>query len=263
VTGCASTLGTLTSLTKMSTGSGAFSVRYEPGAEGDVAASKRALTHAAPRLSKWGHLHDEVTVELVPTHHDLERAVNRRGYTWLRAWARYDDVLLQSPSTWTSSDADLAELLTHELTHCLMYQRSGKPGDWAHKGIPLWFREGMATWTAEQGYRWMPLEELARVYDEGPQSDPIARSEELYQDRSPAVYAAAHYAFSFLVRRYGPERVNALLDAMGGGALFGEAFKKTIGISEGAFVAEFRRYVMWRGFRGGGKTPAREAPVGS
>jgi hypothetical protein len=242
--------GTFTSLTKsslLSASGNAFSVRYAPGLEGDVAASKRALLHAAPRLARWGGLHQEITVALVPTHRELEQAVNRRGYLWLRAWARYDDVLLQAPSTWTSSDADLAELLTHELTHCLMYQRAGTRDDWARKGIPLWFREGMAAWTAEQGYRWMSLDALAKVYDEG--ADPVARSEELYQSRSPAVYAAAHYAFSFLVRRYGEGRIGALLDAMGKGALFPEAFQRELGLPEAAFVAEFRRYVSWRGYK--------------
>jgi hypothetical protein len=134
-----------------------------------------------------------------------------------------------------------------------MYQRAGSRDDWAKKGIPLWFREGMATWTAEQGYRWMSLEDLARVFEEGPDSNPIVNADALYQSRSPAVYAAAHYAFTFLIARYGAERVGALLDTMGKGAQFTDAFQQAIGISEAQFVAEFRRYVVWRGFRGEGK----------
>ena len=56
----------------------------------------------------------------------------------------------------------VAELLTHELTHCLMYQRSATADSWPYKGIPLWFREGMASVTAHQGYRRPHDEDIAR-----------------------------------------------------------------------------------------------------
>src|SRR6185295_2154512 len=50
--------------------------------------------------------------------------------------------------------ADVDELMLHELTHCVMYQRSASAADWSRKRIPLWFREGMASVTASQSYRW-------------------------------------------------------------------------------------------------------------
>src|SRR5581483_9836276 len=49
--GCAGTFTSLTKSSLLSTGGNAFSVQYAPGLEGDVAASKRALQHAAPRLA--------------------------------------------------------------------------------------------------------------------------------------------------------------------------------------------------------------------
>ncbi|MBL8951420.1 MAG: hypothetical protein JNK82_11615 [Myxococcaceae bacterium] len=208
----------------------------------------KALEAAGPKLSRWGPLDQAVDLYLMPTHADLESAVRRYGYDWLRAWAQYDDVLLQTPSTWTTDERDVAELLAHELTHCVMYQKAATARDWPKKGIPLWFREGMATFTAEQGYRWLTLEDLAHAYELG--DDPIVQAEELYQSKSGAVYAAAHHAFTFLMRRYGAEGVERVLYGMSKGMQFDPAFKAGIGIETSQFTAEFRRYVVWRAFRG-------------
>jgi hypothetical protein len=251
--GCASPIANLVASRDVATPAGVFSVHFTPGADADQTTVARAIERSAPKLARWGALKEPVAIWLLPTHRDLERASRRWGYDWLRAWAQYDDVLLQSPSSWGANDAALSELLAHELTHCLMYQRAGTPEDWPKKDIPLWFREGMATWTAEQSHRWLSLEDLARVYEEGSDADPIALAEALYQSKSAAVYSAAHYAFTFLVRRYGEGGVERILGAMAAGRLFPDAFRTAIGIDAAAFVAEFRRYVVWRAFRGDGR----------
>src|SRR5262249_42262530 len=147
----------------------------------------------------------------------LEEVVSRSGYDWLRAWARYDEVIVQSPSTWGASSArqkDVDELLLHELTHCLMYQRAGTAEDWRKREIPLWFREGMASVTAEQTYRWMALEDLAQFYEAHPEQDPVTDPDSLYQEQNQVVYGAAHHAFAFLLQRYGEGGVHKTLDAM-------------------------------------------------
>lgn len=253
---CATPISALTAQRHLATKIGPITICSAPAAKpDDASAIARALDEASPKLSKWGPLDRPVELYLLPTHFDLEMAVHRWNYGWLRAWAMYDDVLLQTPSTWASSDREVVELVAHELTHCLMYQRSGTPENWAKKGIPLWFREGMATWTAEQGYRWMTLEDLAAVFEEQTteKHDPIADADELYQRRSGAVYAAAYHAFSFLMRRYGPEAVDRVMYQMSKGEQFDEAFHRGVGLTAAQFTAEFRRYVVWRAFRGTGK----------
>jgi len=70
-------------------------------------------------------------------------------------------VLVQSPRSWEgAAEADeatlaaaLAELLAHELTHALMYQRLARGDGAPVEEPPLWFREGMASLTAGQGAR--------------------------------------------------------------------------------------------------------------
>lgn len=212
-----------------------------------------AIQAASPRLAEWGGLVEPVNVFIMPTHEALEDAVNRRGYDWLRAWARYDEIFLQSPRTWSvfrTSQSDIDELMLHELTHTVMYQQASDRMQWSRKGIPLWFREGMASWTARQGYRWPTLEDLARYYERAPDSDPVGLPEPLYQSQSKIVYGAAHHAFTFLVNRYGTAQVRGVLTQMRQGHDFRKAFVEALGLSPEAFVNDFKRYVQLRGFKG-------------
>jgi hypothetical protein len=80
--------------------------------------------------------------------------------------------------------------------------------------------------------------------------DPIVDPDPLYQGRSHVVYAAAHHATEFLIRRYGEERVGRILELMGKkGTRFSAAFREAIGIGEAEFASDFRRYVVWEGWR--------------
>ncbi len=265
VVGCVPSL-TVRFRSRLEVPGGAFVFEYSEQDRGEVARVEASVAKAMPVLSRWGRLREPVRVFILPTHEALEEAVDRRGYGWLRAWARYDEVFLQSPRTWgffPATQRELDELLLHELTHCLMYQLAATRTSWTRKEIPLWFREGMASFTADQGHRWPPLDELARFYDESPGLDPVGAPDGLYQLESAIVYGAAHHAFTFLIRRYGEDRVASLLRAMSGGASFPDAFEDVYGISVARFVEDFRRYVRLRGFKLGRVTagaPPRVKP---
>jgi hypothetical protein len=226
-----------------------------------------AVDRAATTLQRWGTLREPVTLVLLPSHQALEDALARHGYPWLRAWARYDEVLLQSPRTWGEdpSPADVRELVLHELTHCLMYQLSSDRAHWEDQDTPLWFREGMAAVTANQGLRWMALPELAALYAQHPEEDLVARPGDPYEprtelwhrlltrigllepDRYTEIYAAAYHAFVFLDQRKGDEGIRALLARLRGGDRFDQAFSTAMGTTPDAFAADFRRYVLSSG----------------
>lgn len=251
---CATPLKALTEQRTVETGLAAFDLRYaEPDAR-TVERVEESLRRASVKLERWGELREPVKIRILPSHQLLEEAVDREGYDWLRAWARYDEIFLQSPRTWSllgASQSEIDELMLHELTHSLMYQLAGTRSNWPRKRIPLWFREGMASYIAQQAYRWPTLEELARFFRRHALLDPVGEPESLYQVESDMVYAAAHHAFSFLVRRYGEERIRALLQRMGEGTVFPTAFAEVMGVSAKSFEEDFKRYVRLRGFRGG------------
>ncbi|MCY1076688.1 hypothetical protein [Archangium lansingense] len=247
----------------MESPAGQFRIEFAPGNEQDATRIQQAVTEALPKLERWGALHEPVTIKVMPDHAALEAAVRQHGYVWLRAWSRYDEVFVQAPSTWSLTGAtqpQVNELLLHELTHSVMYQQSADRLGWSRKQIPLWFREGMASYTAEQAYRWVSLEEIARYFERSPESDPVGRPGDLYRDDSNLIYGVAHHAFAFLVRRYGEDSVRGLLREMKGGKEFPRAFESAIGLSPDAFVRDFTRYVRWRGFRGGRIQPRASTP---
>ncbi|PTL78146.1 hypothetical protein [Vitiosangium sp. GDMCC 1.1324] len=247
----------------MESASGLFRTEYAPGNAQDAALVQKAADEALPKLERWGKLQVPVTLKVVPDHEALEDAVRQHGFGWLRAWSRYDEVFVQAPSSWGPGGAtqpQINELLLHELTHSLMYQLSSDRLGWQRKQIPLWFREGMASFTADQSYRWVSLEEIARHLERTPGSDPVQKPDGLYRDDSNLVYGVAHYAFTFLVRRYGEDAVRGILREMKGGKDFPEAFESAIGLSADAFSRDFTRYVRWRGFRSGRALPQANEP---
>jgi len=231
---------------------GVFQLASAAGDERSRDAVERAIRLASPRLAQWGELKVPVKVMVLPSHEALEAVINRHDYQWLRAWARYDDVFVQSPRTWSilgARPADVDELMLHELTHCVMYQRSASAADWSQKRIPLWFREGMASVTAGQSYRWPALEDLAQFFEEHPGQDPLGNPDALYRGQNQVVYGAAHHAFEFLIRRYGMPAVLKVMEGMSNGAAFPEAFEAAAKVSAPAFIEDFKRFVRMRGFR--------------
>lgn len=211
-----------------------FEVLYTPPDAGELLRIQRGLLSAGPRLSRWGSFRQGVYIRVFPDHDALEAAVDRRGYPWLRAWAFGDQILLQSPRSWSDSavEDDLDELLLHELTHSLMYQliepaegqTSAPPEE-----PPLWFREGMASVTAGQGHRRLSSEDLSRWLAAHPGADVLHPSAELYRTEKEAVYGAAHRAFDLLVRLEGDRSVREVLRGVRDGAHFADAFKIATG----------------------------------
>ncbi|WP_233576472.1 peptidase MA family metallohydrolase [Citreicoccus inhibens] len=233
---------------------GQFRLAFPPREAEAAGMVRLAVEHAMPRLARWGAFEAPVTLVIHPDHESLEVAANRSGYDFLRVWARDEQIEIQSPRTWTPSGAAPAqvdEVLLHELTHSLMFQRVGDARTRMHKAIPLWFREGMAYFTAEQGYRALSLEDLARYLHEHPTVDPVAQADRIYREDNAVVYSAAYHAFTFLVRRYGEDAVRDMLQRMRQGAQFPEAFEHAVGIPVDAFLRDFHRYVYLRGFKGG------------
>ena len=80
---------------ELTVGSARFRIVYFPEDAAAARQVRRALEVAAPRVARWGGLRDPVTVTIHPTHEALELAVDRRGYAWLHAWARFRTIDLQ------------------------------------------------------------------------------------------------------------------------------------------------------------------------
>jgi hypothetical protein len=203
-----------------------------------------SLLAAQSRLARWGTFRSGVLVRVLQDHAALEAAVDRPGYWWLRAWAFGDHVLLQSPRTWTqrieTPQAELDELLAHELTHALMYQLLGDALQSTSRSDepPLWFREGMASVTAGQGSKRLAPAELARWVSLHPGKDLLNPDAELLRNEKDAVYGAAHRAFERLLALGGDQSVRDILRDVRSGARFEDAFAASVGRRLNRFEAE-------------------------
>lgn len=248
VSGCVSPLKSLRDERPLEL-EGAHFVVKSNGQPDDVERISRSVGKTPQQLQRWGAIKEPVTVFVVPTHGELEFSVGRLGYDWLRAWARYGEVIFQAPSTWTKSDEVLDELVLHELTHCLMFQASGDRDSWETRKIPLWFREGMALVTARQYRRYPSMEDSARWLETHPGLDPFTDGEQLSRAHFLDVYGVALHAFARLVDVHGDASVVALLAQLFKGATFEDAFQTAMGQTVRDYEAEFRAFLQSRRFR--------------
>lgn len=223
---------------------------------------KRAVPEAAKVLSRWGGLQEPVRLRVVNSRWELEEAVGRR-LPGISAWAQRAGVVLWDPRWWPIPPGaaeqparaaqvwrtQVTDLLKHELTHCLMFQRAGPPRSDPRERIPFWFREGMATLTAGEGAQWPPPESLSRWLADHPGSDLLRDAASILNAEPTVAYGAAYHGFDFLVRRYGDATVLRVLDRMRVREGFPEAFRDAVGVSVEAFGTDFRRFLSWRGYR--------------
>lgn len=255
--GCVGPLGSLRIETPFQVGPQRFTLKSDEQGAADSARIQSAIGKAIPGLSRWGGLQEPVTVFIVNTHDDLESAVHRHGYPWLRAWGRYDEVIFQAPSTWTRRGELVDQLVLHELTHCLLFQRAGTRETWLEKKIPLWFREGMAVANAGQENLYPSLEDSALWLQRNPNLDAFRDGEALSAEQSAEIYGIAVHAFIFLEHRYGAEQLEALITTMHDGKDFESAFAQALGLPVALFQRDFENYLRLRAFRGTGRTQPR------
>jgi hypothetical protein len=213
-----------------------FQLRYQPADAAEVQRLRTELLTVAPKLSRWGEFRQGVFIQVHPDHAALEEAVHRRGYPWLHAWAYRDQIQLESPRG--LDEISLQELLAHELTHSLMFQLMAQSDTWNGDPPPVWFREGMASVTAGQGYRRMSASELQRWTEAHPGADLLNPTPDLYRTERDAVYAAAHRAFEVLLGLVGDRGIREILRGVSNGEEFAQAFARTTGHRLADFESE-------------------------
>ncbi len=238
---------------RLSEGEEAPRVRIDYPRENEVDASlvARAIENVLPVLREWGSFSRSVTIRLYSDHAALEAAVGRYARPWMRAWARPEEIALQAPSSWGErlpGHRQLEELLLHELTHSLMYQLASKGDEWQRKRIPFWFREGMASVVAGQGYRRSSLPELSR--EAALRDGPLLGGTDTESRREMTLnYSLAHHAFAWLLELVGQERIQELLAELRRGQRFDAPFERATGLTPNGFDRAFRAWLVgetWR-----------------
>lgn len=246
--GCVSPTAALKHATPLSFEAGGQVTVFSDGAApAEVERVVTALTSTDQQRHRWGPLTSPVTLWLLPTHDALATAVHR-NFGWLRAWARFDELYLQTPGSW-ARPGELEQLLVHELTHVVLFQRAGTKETWRDRQIPLWFREGMALWTAKQEPKSFTLEDLARWLADRPDGHVFDDAEQLAADHFEEVYGLSFYAFSYLLRAHGQQGIDQVIDSMKTGLTFAQAFMQTFNEPAERFEQHFTTWLHDRHFR--------------
>ncbi len=217
---------------------------YYVEADGPIVPAVEASVRAGLRkASRWGTLAKPVTITIYPNHLELEKAVHRRGYPWLKAWATEEGISLQSPRSWPLlKEEHLFQLMAHELTHVVHYQAAGITGLRGQQKDPFWFGEGLASCTAEQDARRYDRQTLLRKLRRHSEFDPLAPTPEDIRVRHKLSYSSAHHLVGYLIGNFGDQAVQDLFARMAEGASFSRAFENTYGISPEGFR---ERWLQW------------------
>ncbi len=208
-------------------------IRYTREDQATINMVAGAFETAVQTLEEWGHFRKPITVTIHPDHDSLERAVRRKGYPWLRGWAKYETIDIQSPRTWggVGLRRRVRELVVHEMTHILMYQYIGNENTWTKRSVPLWFREGHASYVAKQGYRRSKPDELAAYYcGAGYRGDPFTEPKKLLRESPELVYGAGHQGFTELMKTASKEQIMRVYRRTDETGDFREAFHDVFGI---------------------------------
>jgi len=192
-----------------------------------------AFAYAFGRLEGWGLYRESIDMYIYPDHDTMEEGTWQHGKSYMVGFGQYATVSLQSPRTWSKSrwQRHFREVMTHELTHIMMYQTACNRCWWFWCGIPLWFRGGLASYVADQGWRRGDRAGLREYYFSSHYvGDPLLDDEAVKRRNTSIVYRAGHWAFTDLVALCGKDRVAGIMTAMDHGADFDDAFKDTVGV---------------------------------
>jgi hypothetical protein len=197
------------------------------GGDASVAWLSDAVAHADARLQRFDlGLAEPLLIRLHPT---IASFVDATGRTepWLRAWSGWATVDLLALRFWDDdSTAARRERLTHEVSHCALFQRFGTREAAMRARIPWWFLEGSASVIAEQGARRMPLPTVL----EKATGNPLGAAAPAAEQDPALAYGAAHHAMAALCARHGERAIRRILDdAVATGDELTAALTRTLG----------------------------------
>ena len=135
----------------------------------------------------------------------------------------------------------LRELLPHEYSHLLLHKRTGL------KRSPRWLDEGLAMYISFE-WGWSDNLAMSRAGTFG-QFLSLREIENLNRFKSPKAqiaYAQSYLAVEYLIREYGSNTLNILLDNIALGKTMDEAMNNSIGGSYKEFEKEYRDYLSER-----------------
>ncbi|MBN2703089.1 MAG: hypothetical protein JXR23_02665 [Pontiellaceae bacterium] len=176
-------------------------------------------------------------------------AYDQRSISKARFCAFYNGDLIISP--WALKEAENGEIsleiyLTHELSHCLLYQHSSI---FRAFRFPEWLLEGTAVYSANQmGTSWYPSKQDTHQYiREGsfmpPEYFKTKKEGKIDLDveyRIPFMYSEFACIVDYLIEKYGKEKYLLYIKELTINSNHDSVFEKLYGIEFGKFIQDFK-----------------------
>jgi hypothetical protein len=189
------------------------------------------LDRASARISAHGL--GTVQDTEIRVHNQVDTFVRSTGraHSWLRAWSTWSSVhLLILPDDPPSRRSTWLPRLTHELSHCALFQHFGTPDRARKAALPFFLLEGSASVIAGQDSTRLALPRVAAAL-EG-EKDPLPTLHTWAGRNHHVAYGAAHHALKTLVNTRGPMAIRTWLDALKErGTNYAEALSTAHGLS--------------------------------
>jgi hypothetical protein len=213
-------------------------IRYE-NRYGRVADKVEAICRAEmPRIASELGLAAVSPIEIVVTSdaHNYDRTLTHTLPRWGVAFAVLEEQrILVDVNRATRAFNSLEEVVPHELSHLLMYQRA--PG----VRFPIWFMEGLAQWQARE---WSLTDgwQLANNVWSGtaPRLRDMNRTYPAEESRAQAAYRVSYVAFTDLFGDGGFWRLPEFLAEIGAEGNFDRAFMSYWGFTPVEYGAWFQ-----------------------
>jgi len=166
----------------------------------------------------------------------------RAGLGWIDSLIAGANGRVLVPIQGAFADDDWTRLvLRHQLVHAMLQRRSNGHGD----QLPMWLSEGLATHLGG-----MPHGAVAAA----PGTGFTARWPALLGGVRTAAALDAAAAAQFVIDRYGLDLIRVVLDRLGQGTPFAQAWEETVGVPLAAVEQE------WLAFTLAGSSPRTAAP---
>ncbi len=196
---------------------------------------RHAMGHA---LSRWGRFLRPVTVRTTEDRSALRHAAKATSAVLLCGLADLDSVTLLAPHRWLSAPAhhDLRDVLVHELAHVLLFQRCTPADRSTYAVLPMWMREGQASFAAEGP----PSPNLRRtVAGYTNLAALVAANATALAAHGAACYTVATLVFAGWLECFGDRRLAALCGQMRRGLSFNQAHQRACGVDVASFEASW------------------------
>lgn len=195
-------------------------------------------TRALARLEQDAGVetHRQVRIYLYANRTDFYGALGPNSPEWIGGQSHPAQALIVA---WLEEDDswEIGRMIPHELSHVVLYQATHNP----YAGNPNWLEEGLAVHNQEVPDYEYPLlvEDAAR---EGQLIPLRALSASFPSDPDLAIlsYAESYSIIEFILERYGPEGMAALVDVFAEGETAEEGVRRALGVSLDELEAQWR-----------------------